>query len=143
MSISFSEDDVRSMGRTARGVKGITLKEGDAVAGMANLHKDRDVLTVTTNGYGKRTPTAEYRSQTRGGKGVIDLKVTEKTGEVIGLKVVTPDHELMLITEGGIVIRTNVSEISVQGRNTQGVKIMRTEGDDKVVSMATMEQKSE
>ncbi len=143
MSISFSEDDVRAMGRTARGVKGITLKDGDAVVGMANLHKNRDVLTVTTNGYGKRTPTAEYRSQTRGGKGVIDLKVTDKTGEVIGLKVVTPEHELMLITEGGIVIRTNVSEISVQGRNTQGVKIMRTEEDDKVVSMATMEQKSE
>lgn len=143
MAISFDENDVRSMGRTARGVRGIRLNEGDEVIGMANLHRNADVLTVTENGYGKRTPTSEYRAQTRGGKGLINMKVTEKTGAVIGLKVVKPEQELMLITTEGIVIRTNVDEISVISRNTQGVMLMKTGENDKVASMATMDQKSE
>lgn len=143
MAIAFAEDDVRPMGRVARGVRGIRLQEGDEVIGMDNLHREREVLTVTAMGYGKRTPTEEYRSQTRGGKGLINLKVTEKTGSVIGIKVVKPDQELMLITTEGIVIRTNVSEISVIGRNTQGVMLMKTGENDKVASLATMNQKSE
>ncbi|MBQ1336654.1 MAG: DNA gyrase subunit A [Selenomonadaceae bacterium] len=143
MAIAFDESDVRAMGRTARGVRGIRLNEGDEVIGMANLHRNVDVLTVTENGYGKRTPTTEYRAQTRGGKGLINMKVTEKTGAVIGLKVVKPSQELMLITTEGIVIRTNVDEISVISRNTQGVMLMKTNDNDKVASMATMDQKSE
>ncbi|MBQ7477868.1 MAG: DNA gyrase subunit A [Selenomonadaceae bacterium] len=143
MAIAFDESDVRAMGRTARGVRGIRLNEGDEVIGMANLHRNADVLTVTENGYGKRTPTTEYRAQTRGGKGLINMKVTEKTGAVIGLKVVKPNQELMLITTEGIVIRTNVDEISVISRNTQGVMLMKTNDNDRVASMATMDQKSE
>ena len=143
MAIAFDEEDVRPMGRNARGVRGIRLREGDAVIGMDNLHRDADVLTVTEYGFGKRTPTSEYRSQTRGGKGLINMKVTEKTGAVIGLRVVRPGQELMLITSEGIVIRTNIDEISVISRNTQGVMLMKTEANDKVASLATMDQKTE
>ena len=143
MAIAFDEEDVRPMGRNARGVRGIRLREGDAVIGMDNLHRDADVLTVTEYGFGKRTPTGEYRSQTRGGKGLINMKVTEKTGAVIGLRVVRPGQELMLITSEGIVIRTNIDEISVISRNTQGVMLMKTEANDKVASLATMDPKTE
>ena len=143
MAIAFDESDVRAMGRVARGVKGISLKEGDEVIGMANLHRNSDVLTVTEHGYGKRTPTEEYRAQNRGGRGLINMKVTEKTGAVIGLKVVKPEQELMLITTEGIIIRTNVDEISVISRNTQGVMLMKIDENDKVASMATMDQKNE
>ena len=142
-AIAFSEDDVRSMGRMARGVKGITLADGDEVVGMDILVRNAEVLTVTEGGYGKRTSTEEYRAQTRGGKGLINMKVTEKTGQVVGIKVVRPEHELMLITTDGIVIRTNVSDISVISRNTQGVKLMTTAENDKVASMATLEQKED
>ena len=142
-AIAFSEDDVRAMGRMARGVKGITLSDGDEVVGMDILVRNAEVLTVTECGYGKRTSTDEYRAQTRGGKGLINMKVTEKTGQVVGIKVVRPDHELMLITTDGIVIRTNVSDISVISRNTQGVKLMTTAENDKVASMATLEQKED
>ena len=142
-AIAFSEDDVRAMGRMARGVKGITLADGDEVVGMDILVRNAEVLTVTECGYGKRTSTEEYRAQTRGGKGLINMKVTEKTGQVVGIKVVRPDHELMLITTDGIVIRTNVSDISVISRNTQGVKLMTTAENDKVASMATLEQKED
>ncbi len=142
-AIAFSEDDVRAMGRMARGVKGITLSDGDEVVGMDILVRNAEVLTVTECGYGKRTSTEEYRAQTRGGKGLINMKVTEKTGQVVGIKVVRPEHELMLITTDGIVIRTNVSDISVISRNTQGVKLMTTAENDKVASMATLEQKED
>jgi len=143
MAIAFAEDDVRSMGRTAHGVRGIRLNKEDKVIGMDNLKKNGDVLSVTEAGYGKRTPTTEYRSQTRGGKGLINLKVTDKTGAVIGLKVVRPEQELMLITTEGIVIRTDVDQISVISRNTQGVMLMKMDLNDKVSSMATMDQKTE
>ncbi len=142
-AISFSEQDVRSMGRTARGVKGISLKYGDIVVGMDVMRHNADVLTVTAGGYGKRTATDEYRAQTRGGKGLINLKVTEKTGPVIGFKVVHENQELMLITTGGIVIRTNIADISTISRNTQGVKLMDIAEDDQVASMATMDQKND
>lgn len=142
-AIAFSEDDVRAMGRVARGVRGIKLGPDDEVVGMDVLTHNAEVLTVTEGGYGKRTPTEEYRPQTRGGKGLINMKVTDKTGYVVGIKVVRPDQELMLITTDGIVIRTNVHEISVISRNTQGVKLMTTAENDRVASMATLEQKND
>ena len=143
LAIMFEEDDVRSMGRQARGVHGIRLNDMDEVVGMDTVKEDSEVLTVTEEGYGKRTSATEYRVQQRGGKGVINMKVTEKTGAVVGLKVVTPNQELMLITQEGIVIRTNVAEISVISRNTQGVTLMKTENGDRVASLAVMDQKSE
>ena len=142
MAIVFGEEAVRAMGRAARGVKGISLNDGDEVIGMDTLSPNAEVLTVTAEGYGKRTETSEYRTQNRGGKGLINLKVTEKTGDVIGLRVVHPDQELMLITTEGIVIRTNISDISVISRNTQGVKLMSTGENDIVASMAVMDQKN-
>ena len=143
MAIAFSEDDVRAMGRVARGVKGITLRPGDEVVGMDLLHRGAEVLTVTEEGYGKRTPVEEYRRQTRGGKGLINLKVTDKTGPVVGIKVVHESQELMLISYDGLVIRMNVADISVYGRSSQGVKLMSTGENDKVASLATMEQKND
>ena len=143
MAIVFNEDDVRSMGRPARGVKGIRLVEGDAVIGMDALNAAAEVLTVTAEGFGKRTQANEYRTQTRGGKGIINLRVTEKTGDVIGLRVVHESQELMLISTEGIVIRMNIADISLISRNTQGVKLMRAAENDRVASMAVMEQKSE
>ena len=143
LAIMFEEDDVRSMGRQARGVHGIRLNDMDEVVGMDTVKEGSEVLTVTEEGYGKRTAATEYRVQQRGGKGVINMKVTEKTGAVVGLKVVTPNQELMLITQEGIVIRTNVDEISVISRNTQGVTLMKTENGDRVASLAVMDQKSE
>ena len=143
MAIVFNEDDVRPMGRPARGVKGIRLVEGDAVIGMDALNAAAEVLTVTAEGFGKRTQANEYRTQTRGGKGIINLKVTEKTGDVIGLRVVHESQELMLISTEGIVIRMNIADISLISRNTQGVKLMRAAENDRVASMAVMEQKSE
>lgn len=143
LAIMFEEDDVRAMGRQARGVHGIRLHDMDEVVGMDTVKDDSEVLTVTEEGYGKRTTATEYRVQQRGGKGVINMKVTEKTGAVVGLKVVNPEQELMLITQEGIVIRTNVNEISVISRNTQGVTLMKTENGDRVASLAVMDQKSE
>jgi DNA gyrase subunit A len=140
-AIHFEESNVRHMGRSARGVKGITLHKGDCVVGMDNIKKGGEVLTVTEEGYGKRTPISDYRIQTRGGKGIINNKITEKTGKVIGLRLVTPGQELMMITSDGIVIRINVDDISVISRNTQGVTLMKTGRNDKVVALAAMEKK--
>jgi len=138
MVIAFDEEEVRSMGRNTRGVKGITLRKGDCVVGMDKLRHGADVLSVTAEGYGKRTSTEEFRAQGRGGVGVINTKVTDKTGEVIGLKVVNPDQELMLITTEGIVIRTDIADISVIGRNTQGVKLIKVNEGDKVAALAAI-----
>ena len=143
LAIYFPETNVRAMGRTAHGVKGITLHDGDSVVGMDTVKKDGELLTVTSEGYGKRTPLAEYRNQSRGGKGVINIKVTEKTGHVVGIKVVKPGQELMLITGDGIVIRTEIDAISVFSRNAQGVKIMRTGETDTVVALAVVEKKAD
>ena len=138
MVIAFAEEEVRSMGRNTRGVKGITLRKGDYVVGMDKLRKDAEVLSVTAGGYGKRTSTEEFRPQSRGGLGLINTKVTDKTGEVVGLKVVNTDQELLLITTEGIVIRTDVSDISVIGRHTQGVKLIKVGEGDKVSALATV-----
>lgn len=139
MSISFNEQDVRPMGRNARGVIGIKLKGNDKVIDMDNLRKNCEVLTVTENGYGKRTPTEEYRAQSRGGIGLINIKVTEKTGFVVGVKVVNENQEFMLISTEGIVIRSNINEVSVINRNTQGVKVMNMDDNDKVAAVAAFE----
>ena len=139
MSISFNEQDVRPMGRNARGVIGIKLKGDDKVIDMDNLRKNCEVLTVTENGYGKRTPTEEYRAQSRGGIGLINIKVTEKTGFVVGVKVVNENQEFMLISTEGIVIRSNINEVSVINRNTQGVKVMNMDDNDKVAAVAAFE----
>jgi DNA gyrase subunit A len=144
LAIYFPETDVRDMGRTARGVRGIRLHPGDRVVGMDTLKKDDgEVLTVTAEGYGKRTPVADYRNQKRGGKGVINNKVTDKTGQVVGIKMVLPGQELMLISSDGIVIRIDIDAISVISRNTQGVKLMKTGENDKVVALAAVEKKTD
>jgi len=143
LAIYFPETDVRHMGRTARGVKGINLHKGDSVVGMDTLKQDGEVLTVTEEGYGKRTSVTEYRDQKRGGKGVINLKVTDKTGRVVGIKIVRPGQELMLISSDGIVIRIDIDDISIISRNTQGVKLMKTGAKDKVVALAAVEKKSD
>lgn len=140
--IRFNENDVRSMGRTATGVKGITLSGDDEVVGMEILEEDNDVLVVTKNGYGKRTPAAEYRIQSRGGKGLITCKITDKTGTVVAVETVKGDEDIMLITVGGILIRMDVNDISVIGRNTQGVKLM-TLGEEAYVSTVAKVEKEE
>jgi DNA gyrase subunit A len=143
MSIRFAESEVRSMGRAAYGVKGITLEEGDEVVGADVVEKDTTILTVTENGYGKRTEESEYRVQGRGGKGVIDIKTTERNGRVTGLVQVRNQDEVMLVTSGGMLIRLKVKEISVIGRNTQGVRLISLEGTEKVTGISKLPEESE
>ena len=138
-AIRFDEQDVRPMGRTAHGVRGISLNYGDSVVGMDSVSGgDCEVLTATELGMGKRTAVSEYRKQTRGGKGVINIKITEKTGAVVGMRVINPQQEIMMITAAGIIIRIDVDGISQFGRNAQGVKLMTLNDDDKVVSLAAV-----
>jgi len=139
MSIRFKESDVRPMGRVSQGVKGITLEEGDHVVGMATSREDSTLLVVTENGFGKRTELEEYKTQTRGGKGILTYRVTEKTGKVIGVKLVYESDEIMLISSDGTLIRMKVSGISILGRATQGVTLMRTSEGNTVVSIARIE----
>ena len=136
-AVRFHESDVRPMGRTAVGVRGIRLREGDYVVGASKAEPGKTVLTITERGYGKRTPVEEYRITARGGLGIRNYMVTEKTGPIVGIKVVDGTEDLLLVTESGILIRTPVQNIRVAGRATQGVIVMRfkTEGD-RVISMA-------
>lgn len=143
MSIHFPESDVRSMGRSATGVKGIHLDEDDAVIDMDVVHEDNSVLIVTSKGFGKRTPVSEYRIQTRGGKGIKTLNVTEKNGPIVGLKVVQEDEDLMIISASGTVIRTSMDGISVMGRNTQGVRLINIREDDEVGTLARVQKNEE
>ena len=143
LSIRFHEDDIRSMGRTAVGVRGISLGKGDEVVGMELLRPGGNLLTVTVNGYGKRTAVDEYRIQSRGGKGVIALKVTGKTGAVLGVAQVSEDDDVMLVTDGGKIIRMPVREIRVSGRNTQGVRLIGMEENEHVASLARLAEKEE
>lgn len=136
LSIRFPEGDVRSMGRSAQGVKGITLNPSDFVVGMDIVEEGADLLVISEKGFGKRTPLDEYRVQTRGGKGILTSKITGKTGQIVGMKVVKDNDEIMLINMSGIIIRINVNEVSQMGRSTQGVKLMRIQEDDSLVSMA-------
>ena len=141
--IRFDETDVRSMGRTATGVKGITLGQDDEVIGMEVLEEGSDILIVTHNGYGKRTPEHEYRVQNRGGKGIKTCNITEKTGTLVGMKVVNGEEDIMLITTGGILIRMDVHDISTLGRNTQGVRLIRLNGEDEFVATVAKVEKEE
>ena len=139
IAIRFDEQDVRSMGRTAHGVKGISLNYGDEVVAMDSVpNENYEVLTATEFGMGKRTAVSEYRKQTRGGKGIINIKITERTGLVVGMKVINPAQEIMMITAGGIIIRIDVDSISQYGRVAQGVKLMTLNENDKVVSLAAI-----
>ena len=146
MCITFDEKDVRPMGRTSQGVIGIRVSEDDFVIGMESIIQGSKatLLAITENGFGKRTELDEYRVQTRGGKGVITYKVTHKTGNLVGIRIATDDEDVMLITDTGTIIRLRVAEISVLGRSTQGVTLMRT-NEGKVVSIETipMEEKNE
>ncbi|MBA5851994.1 DNA gyrase subunit A [Clostridium sp. cel8] len=135
-AIRFSEKDVRPMGRIATGVKAITLREDDMAVTMDILDKTSDVLVITENGFGKRTPISEYTIHRRGGKGIITYKITDKTGPIVGARVVKDGDEVMLINSSNVAIRLNVSDISVTSRNTMGVTLMRTEEEQKVVAIA-------
>lgn len=137
MSITFAESDVRAVGRVSQGVIGIKLDDDDYVVGMEPIYNEKAcLLAITENGFGKRTELEEYRVQNRSGKGVITYKTTPKTGKVVGIKIVTDDDDVMLITDTGIVIRLEVKEVSILGRSTQGVTLMRSNDGGKVVSVA-------
>lgn len=142
MLVRFEETDIRSMGRTASGVRGIRLREDDHVVGMEILEPGQEVLVVTENGYGKRTPEEEYRLQSRGGVGIKTSQITEKTGSLSAVKAVDGSEDLMLITINGMLIRMDVSSISVTGRSTQGVRLIRL-GDDELVATVAKVEKAE
>ena len=136
MAIRFKESDVRQMGRTAMGVKGINLNKGDKVVGMDLVEKGKDLLVISSKGYGKRTSLDEYRPQTRGGKGLKTYNIKEKTGPLVSAKVVDKEDEIMMISNCGTIIRLNVRDISEMGRNTQGVTLMKIKDNDEVVAVA-------
>ena len=140
LCITFKEDDVRPMGRVTQGVIGIKLNDGDEVIGMEPIIEGSKatLLAITENGFGKRTEIDEYRVQARGGKGVLTYKITPKTGKIVGIRIATGDEDVMLITNTGTIIRLKVKDISVLGRSTQGVTLMRTKDDCKVVSIETL-----
>src|SRR4051812_39250068 len=143
MSIRFNEVDVRSMGRTAYGVRGISLREGDAVVAMEVLTPGGTILSVTEQGYGKRTELDEYRIQSRGGIGIINIQTSERNGKVIGIAQVSDDAELMLITQQEKILRMAAKDIRTIGRATQGVRLIDIEGDDRAVSIARLAEKDE
>lgn len=150
ISIRFCEEDVRSMGRSAAGVKGITLRDGDYVVAaviitlaMKEENRNLSVMTITEEGYGKRTDLNEYKVQTRGGKGIINLKISEKTGKIVDVKIVDNTTEIMLITSEGTLIRTKVDTVSVIGRSTSGVRIMKVRNEEKVASTVKITENPE
>jgi DNA gyrase subunit A len=143
-SIRFSESDVRPMGRTAMGVRGISISKNDHVIGMDIVHNENTILTVTEKGYGKRSPVELYRMQGRGGKGIINIKCTPKRGNVVGTLQVSDDDDIVMITgTSGKIIRMSVSSINVIGRNTQGVALQWLSDDDKVVAIARVVESSD
>lgn len=142
LCITFDEKDVRPVGRSAQGVLGIRLDEDDTVIGMESIvsnNKGVALLAITENGFGKRTELDEYRVQNRGGRGVITYKITPKTGNIVGIRMAKEDDDVMLITNSGTIIRINVKDVSILGRATQGVTLMRTNENEKVVSIETVE----
>lgn len=143
MSIRFRQDNVRAMGRTAAGVRGINLDKGDAVVGMDIARDNADVLIITSAGYGKRTPVVEYRPQNRAGKGLKACRLTNKTGNIVGVKLVREENEMMLTTMAGYVIRFQISDVPKMGRLTQGVKVMSLDDGDQVISIARVSSKGE
>ncbi|MGE4342938.1 MAG: DNA gyrase subunit A [Geoalkalibacter sp.] len=144
-SIRFHETDVRAMGRTARGVRGMALEGDDLVIGMETVTESTaaTLVTVTENGYGKRTSLDEYRVQSRGGKGIITIKASERNGKVVDIKLCEEDSDLMFITDRGKVLRTSVGHLSIIGRNTQGVRLMVLEPDERIVAVAKLAEKEE
>ncbi len=142
-SIRFREDQVRATGRGTYGVVGMRLEDGDAVVSMEILSLGADILTVSEKGYGKRTAADEYRVTSRGGKGIITMKTTDKTGRVIGVQKVTEDDQIMLVTNIGKIIRLRIKDIRVIGRNTQGVRLIDVEEDERVVSLARLAESEE
>ncbi|MHB1463163.1 MAG: DNA gyrase subunit A [Armatimonadota bacterium] len=136
MSLRFKETDVRASGRQSGGVRGIRLEENDQLVAMVKLQEDRDLLVISENGFGKRTPLNSYRQQTRGGKGIITMNVTSKTGTVVGARAVVPDEQVILVTAGGKAIRCSVGDIRQSGRNASGVRIMRIGEGERVSAVA-------
>jgi DNA gyrase subunit A len=139
LSIRFREGDMRSMGRTAYGVNGINLSQNDHVVDMIVAEKDATILTVSENGYGKRSLLDDYRLQSRAGKGIINIKATDRNGLVVGMKEVNDEDDILLITQGGIIVRLRVKEIRTMGRNTQGVRVIRLDKGDRLVAIARVE----
>ena len=142
-SIRFSENDVRDMGRTTTGVKAINLREDDIVVSMVIAKENEELLVVSEKGFGKRTAISSYTLQKRGGKGLITYKITDKTGNVVGARVVNNLDEMMLINSNGIVIRINVNDISTTSRNAMGVTLMKTSDDVNIVAVAKINYNSE
>ncbi|MBF7093816.1 DNA gyrase subunit A [Streptococcus sp. HF-1907] len=142
-SVRFKVEVVRNMGRTASGVRGVNLREGDRVVGASRITDDQEVLIITENGYGKRTSATEYPTKGRGGKGIKTANITEKNGPLAGLVTVTGDEDLMVITDTGVIIRTDVANISQTGRSTMGVKVMRLDADAKIVTFALVEKEEQ
>lgn len=142
MLVRFNEKDIRPMGRTASGVRGIRLKDDDYVVGMEILEPGQEVLVVTANGYGKRTPEEEYRLQTRGGVGIKTIQITDKNGPMSAVKTVTGEEDIMLITDNGMLIRMDVGDISVIGRSTQGVRLIRLTDGEHVATVAKVEKEA-
>lgn len=138
LAIRFHEKEVRSMGRVTRGVKGIGLTMGDSVVAMELVRENADILVLTEGGSGKRTPMSEYRPQARGGKGIITMKTTKRSGKVVTIQGVEGYEELMIVSKNGIIIRVEAAEISRQGRATQGIRVMRMDEDDQIVSVARL-----
>ena len=144
-AIRFSEAEARPMGRTSRGVRGMQLEAGDEVIGMEVVSDTTaaTLVTVTENGYGKRTSLEEYRQQGRGGKGIITIKTSDRNGKVVDIKLINDDYDLMFITDGGKVLRTRVGDLSIIGRNTQGVRLMVLESGERIVAVAKLAEKDE
>jgi DNA gyrase subunit A len=140
-SVRFPETQVRPMGRTATGVRGVSLKEGDEVVGMEILEPGATILTVTARGYGKRTPLEDYRVQNRGGQGIITIRTSDRNGEVVGVAQVIDEDQVMLITNGGKVLRCPVTTISTMGRATQGVRMMELAEGEQLVAMARLAER--
>jgi DNA gyrase subunit A len=143
MAIHFNEEDVRPMGRTAYGVRGITLRDDDFVVAMEVVRPGGALLTVTRRGYGKRTEIDEYRVQSRGGVGVINIATSERNGEVVGIAYVQESDEVLLITQQGMIIRMQTNDVRAIGRATQGVRLIDLEDEDKVVSVARLVEKED
>ncbi len=142
-AIHCPEDQIREMGRTAHGIRGIRISKDDEVVGMEAVAPHTQILTVTANGYGKRSPASEYRVQNRGGSGIFTVKRTQKTGDVVGIKTVTDEDELMVISNKGKIIRLRAVDIPVQGRSTQGVRLITLEQGERVVAVAKLAEKEE
>jgi len=142
-AVRFHESAARELGRNTRGVRGIKLHDNDKVVSMIIVDEKETVLTVTENGYGKKTPVIDYRKTNRGGSGIINIKVTEKNGNVVSLKGVIGDLDVMLITRNGIIIRVDVNKISTIGRNTQGIKLISLDKDDRVIDLTLCEKDPE